>query len=267
MQRFWCATFSLVAVLWPSVESWNEQHETNGLRRRRRKTIVRSLQADSGITSLELMYTGTSPHVSIMNLTLNAVNVIDLAALGLAAAKFNINAVVRTGTAVVHSVQFSNGHYEGFAPYAYCANVGPVYNTCSDLVVGTLLTVTVVPYPLPNLQGLPFPTLTTTLQIVDTALVAPSLAPTPPPVAPPVTDFVDSPTITPSWSPSPSPPAEPPVTQFIGSPTLAPFSAPIAEPPVTQFIGSPTLAPSSAPIAKPPVASPKTQCTIPKVKS
>jgi hypothetical protein len=241
MPMFCFATVALLAVLCRSAESWNEQDASNALRRR--KTSDRSLQTDSGITSLELIYTGASPHVSVMNLTLDAVNVIDLAALGLAADKFNINAV-RTGTDV-SSVQFSNGHYEGFVPYAYCANVGPVYNTCSDLVVGTLLTVSVVPYPLPNLQGTPFPTVTTTLKIVHSALVAPSLPPTPPPIAPILAKLVDSPTLAPSMAPIPSPP-----------PTA---------PPVTQFDDSPTLAPTPAPIPSLPVASPK-KCSIPKVR-
>jgi hypothetical protein len=239
VRMFCLATVALIAVLWPSVESGN-QHPANVLRRR--QPTARSLQTDSGITSLELIYTGASPHVSVMNLTLDAVNVIDLADLGITANKFNINAV-RTGT-TVNSVQFSNGHYEGLVPYAYCANVGPVYNTCSDLVLGTVLTVSVVPYPLPNLQGSPLPTVTTTLKIVNSASVAPSLAPIPPPVAPLMSQLVDSPTF-------------PPSSTFIPSPPVSSLE--------TQLVDFPSLAPSSL-IPSPPVAPPKTQCTIPKVR-
>jgi hypothetical protein len=140
----------------------------------------RRLQSSDGITGLALIYTGKTPHVAVQTLAFNTVNVVDLAALGLPSAQFNIQAI-RTGTSV-NSVQFSNGQFEGFLPYAYCANSGPLYKTCPDLTLGATVTVSVTPYPLANKQGTPFATLTTTLQIINSAVVPP-----PPPTSAPAT--------------------------------------------------------------------------------
>jgi hypothetical protein len=170
------------------------------------------LAPSEGITAFELIYTGRLPHVSVMNLAIGAVNVIDLAALGLPSAQFNINAV-RTGS-VVNSVQFSNGQRETSLPYAYCSNNGPEYYTCPDLAVGPIITISVTPFSLPQQQGTPFSSLSTTLKIVQGNATVPrsttaparttaaptkspvaraTAAPTKSPVAPPVTTPVSQP--------------------------------------------------------------------------
>jgi hypothetical protein len=124
------------------------------------------------------MYTGVSPSAFVFNLTFNAVNVIDLAALNLPSGKFNIDVLVGPG---VKSVTFSNGRTETSAPLAYCGNSGNNFYDCEDLMEGTNVTVTVTAYPEGGGLGNPIQTRSTTLQIIRPL---PPVAPTPPTVAP-----------------------------------------------------------------------------------
>jgi hypothetical protein len=143
--------------------------------------------AFTGITTLELIYTGTTPNKAIATLALGTVNVVNLGALGVpATGKFNINAVQADGT--VNSVIFSNGQRETSLPWAYCGNVGPAYNNCADLVVGKTVNVTVIPYPMAGQMGTPFPLLWAAVKIIDGPAPAPiTRSPTKAPVLPPPT--------------------------------------------------------------------------------
>jgi hypothetical protein len=143
--------------------------------------------AFTGITTLELIYTGATPNKAIATLALGKVNVVNLGALGVpATGKFNINAVQADGT--VNSVIFSNGQRETSLPWAYCGNVGPTYNNCADLVVGKTLNVTVIPYPMAGQMGTPFPLLWAAVKIIDGPAPAPiTRSPTKAPVLPPPT--------------------------------------------------------------------------------
>jgi hypothetical protein len=139
----------------------------------------------SGITKLELVYTGVVPHASVQTVNIGAVNIVDLRALGLPlGARFSINAVQNDAT--VNSVLFSNGQKETSLPWAYCGNVGPTFNNCPDLVVGKTVNVTMIPYPERNQVGPAFPLLWATVQIVNGPSRAPTTrAPTAAPVVPP----------------------------------------------------------------------------------
>jgi hypothetical protein len=113
-----------------------------------------------------------------MNLSFNAVNVVDLRLLNIPAASFNLNAI--RSSAAVQSVRFSNGVNEGAVPFAYCTNSGATYATCGDLMVGQTVFFSVTPFPLPNQQGAPFPVRTATIQIIDTRTNSPLPAPSAP---------------------------------------------------------------------------------------
>jgi hypothetical protein len=138
------------------------------------------------ITGLELIYTGAATHSAILTLTFGTANVIDLKALNVPTASFNLNAI--RSSAAVQSVKFSNGVNEGGVPFAYCTNSGATYATCGDLVVGATLTMSVTPYPLPNQQGTPFAVRTATITIIDSRGKSPAApaSPASPPTVPSV---------------------------------------------------------------------------------
>ena len=124
------------------------------------------------------MYTsaGNVPSVQVMKLAINgAVNVVNLYELGYQFARFNIDAVPTSGA--VNSVMFSNGRSEASTPLAYCGNNGAVFNTCSDLVVGPPITVTVTPYPLTGQQGTPYPSVSAIIQIIKGTPPMPTRSP------------------------------------------------------------------------------------------
>jgi hypothetical protein len=159
----------------------------------------RSLQQQSPITTVQLVYAAVNatPPVVVATIKLQALNVINLATLGIvpSAAKFNLN-VLRTD-ANVNSVLFSNGQAETSLPFAYCSNVGPIFNECPDLVVGARGFITMIPFSLPGLQGMQLPSTWINIQIVSGVVPpvpAPVKAPAPAPVAAPAPASVSAPT-------------------------------------------------------------------------
>jgi hypothetical protein len=130
------------------------------------------------IHTLRLMFTGVNPSTPVLNLTFDAVNVIDLRLLQLPSGEFNIDALVGP---TVKSVVFSNGRIETSAPLAYCGNFGLDFYSCDDLLEGTTLTITVTAYTERGGSGIAIQSRSTTIQIVRSL---PPVAPTPPIVAP-----------------------------------------------------------------------------------
>jgi hypothetical protein len=209
------------------------------------------------VTSLQLINTGVVPNKVVMNLTFNAINVIDLQKLRLSAAKFNINAVVNN---TVKSVKFSNGWVEGVLPLAYCGNVGVVFNTCDDLTVKANMNISVIGYPLSGQKGTPYPLQWARIQIVQGTVLTP---------APPAPVRAPTPTAPIPKLPTPTAP-----TSTASGPILTPTApkAPVPAPVVTPTAPVPAqMSPVStrpvsvpvAPVAPPPAMS--TTCTIPKV--
>jgi hypothetical protein len=114
-----------------------------------------------------------------MDLSLGKWNVVDLGALRLPkTATFNVNAV--PGDATVKSVLFTSStkttQKETSLPWAYCGNVAGVYKACSDLKIGATVNITVIPYPVKNQGGTPFPAIWAVIRIVE-GTRAPSPAP------------------------------------------------------------------------------------------
>jgi hypothetical protein len=136
------------------------------------------------ISGLRLMYTGVDPSVSVMNLAFDTVNIVDLRTLSLPSSSFNLDALVGSN---VQSVKFSNGRTETAAPLAYCGNSGSTFYTCSDLVLGATVNVTINAYSLASGAGSLIASRSATIKIIRTSVpTAPTPAPVAAPVIPPV---------------------------------------------------------------------------------
>ena len=135
------------------------------------------------VTGLRLMFTGVNPSVPVMNLAFDTVNVVDLRTLSLPSSSFSIDALVGAN---VKSVKFSNGQTETAVPMAYCGNSGSNFYTCSDLVLGSTVTVTVNAYSLAGGGGSLLGSRSTTIQIIRSSAPTAPTPPTPAPVAAPV---------------------------------------------------------------------------------
>jgi hypothetical protein len=135
------------------------------------------------ITVLRLMNAGVNPSTVVMNLAFDTVNVADLYVLGLPSAQFNVDVQVASN---VKSVTFSNGRVETAAPLAYCGNSGNNFFPCSDLTLGSTVTIVVTAYSEQYGVGTVLGTRSTTIQIIRTPPPVAPTAPTPAPVAAPI---------------------------------------------------------------------------------
>jgi hypothetical protein len=161
----------------------------------RGRTLERNLQGVVALSGLDLIDSVTEKR--IMTLTNNQVIVVDQIP-GMTTPSFNINATF-VGTAV-KSVVFGYGattfRTDNFAPFSFCGNTGPLYNTCSLLGLGTHV-VTATPYSFQGGAGIVGSPATVTFTVVATAPIPapkpPTLAPiAPTPVAAPATAVVSN---------------------------------------------------------------------------
>ena len=99
---------------------------------------------------MNLIYAPTNEIVA--SLDFNQLTVIDMAALGLSWARFNIEAVADS---TVDSITFSpNGHVETIRPFHYCGGKVSDLKECPDLTTGKVITVTA------SVSGMPDVTVT-----------------------------------------------------------------------------------------------------------
>jgi hypothetical protein len=180
------------------------------------------------LTGLDLIDSNTEKRiVTLTNKQVIVVNQIP----GMATPSFNINAtIVGSG---VKSVVFGYGsttkyRTDNSAPFSFCGNNGPLYDTCTLLGLGTHV-VTATPYSSAGKAGTP---LKVTFSIVASALVAPATVATVAPRMP--TRAPRAPTLAPKApTPSPKVPSKAP---------MAPTPAPRAPTPAPRV---PTPAPKT----------------------
>jgi Leishmanolysin len=144
--------------------------------------VPRGLQGTVALTGLDLIDSLTEKRIT--TLTNNQVIVVDQIP-GMTTPSFNINATF-VGSAV-KSVVFGYGattyRTDNFAPFSFCGNMGPLFNTCSLLGLGTHV-VTATPYSFQGGGGIVGSPVTVTFTVVASAPKPPTMAPKAPTKAP-----------------------------------------------------------------------------------
>jgi Malectin domain len=201
------------------------------------------------LTSVDLINAGTEQRIT--TLTSNQVIVVDQIP-GMTTPDFNVNATFVRGS--IQSVIYGYGtnltyRLDGLAPFSFCGNQGPLFNTCPQLGLGTHV-VTVTPFAATGGSGPAGTPLSVTFTIVQSAVppTAPIKAPTKAPPLAPISLPVEAPT-------------KAPFNAATKTPILLPTKAPIS-PPVKAPTKAPLLAPTKPPIVAP-ALSPKTPIVPP----
>jgi Malectin domain len=203
--------------------------------------------ANAQLTSLDLINAGTEQRIA--TLTNNQVIVVDQIP-GMATPNFNVNATFVSGSST-QSVVYGYGtnltyRLDGVAPFSFCGNQGPLFNTCPQLGFGTHV-VTATPFAAAGGSGPAGNALSVSFTIVKSAVppTAPMKAPTKAPLLAPISPPVKAPTKAPINAP-----AKAPVKAATKAPLLLPTKAP-SSPPVKAPTKAPLLVPTKAPIVPP----------------
>jgi Malectin domain len=193
------------------------------------------------LTSLDLINAGTEQRIA--TLTNNQVIVVDQIP-GMTTPNFNVNATFVSGSGT-QSVVYGYGtnltyRLDGVAPFSFCGNQGPLFNTCPQLGFGTHV-VTATPFAATGGSGPAGKALSVTFTIVKSAVppTAPMKAPTKAPLLAPMSPPVKAPT-------------KAPVKAITKAPLLLSTKAP-SSPPVK--------APTKAPKTKAPIVPPSSNNT------
>lgn len=119
------------------------------------------MDIDTPITAFILVHAPTNTEL----LTINDKDVIDLEALDVDSAEFNIKVVVDEK---VRSVYFEQTERpEGTAPFAFCGDEGGDYFTCDEILIGKKTKVTVTPYTGDYQTGMQLPSQSISFKIMS----------------------------------------------------------------------------------------------------